>query len=61
MSFLKEENWGLFKKRFEKHWNLDLKKRFEEILSLMSHWTHTLVGGSENFLSIGQNFGGDVT
>jgi hypothetical protein len=57
MSFLKEESGGLFKKR----WNLVLEKQFKETLSLMSRWTRALIGASENFLSVGQNFGSDVT
>jgi hypothetical protein len=57
MSLLKEEIGGLLKK----HWNLVLKKRFKETLSLVSRWTHALVGASENFSSVGRNFGGDVT
>jgi hypothetical protein len=57
MSLLKEENGGLFKKL----WNLVLEKWFKETLSLVSHWTSALVGASENFSSVGQNFGGDVT
>ncbi len=57
MSFLKEESWGLFKK----HWSFVLEKRFEEPLLLMSHWTHALLGASENFSSVGRNFGGDIT
>ncbi len=43
MSFLKEENGGFLKKR----WTLVLEKRFEETLSLVSHWTRALVGASE--------------
>jgi hypothetical protein len=57
MSFMREESGGLLKK----NWNLVIEKRFKETLSLVSHWTHALVGASENFLSIGQNFGGDIT
>jgi hypothetical protein len=57
MRFFKEESGGLLKK----HWSLVLEKRFKETLFLMSHWTYALVGASENFSSIGQNFGGDVT
>jgi hypothetical protein len=57
MSLLKEESGGSLKK----NWNLVLKKRFKETISLVSHWTHALVGGSENFSSVGRNFGGDVT
>jgi hypothetical protein len=41
--------------------NLVLEKWFEETLLLLSHWTRALVGASENFLSVGRNFGGDVT
>ncbi len=57
MSFLKEESGGLFKK----HWNLVLEKRLEETLLLVSCWTRALVGASENFLSVGRDFGGDIT
>ncbi len=57
MSFLKEESGGPLKK----HWNLVLEKRFEKTLSLVSRWTRALVGASENFSYIGQNFGSDVT
>jgi hypothetical protein len=57
MSFLKEESGGSFRKC----WNLVLEKRFKETFWLMSHWTRALVGASENFSSIGRNFGGDVT
>jgi hypothetical protein len=49
MSFLKEESGGLLKKS----WNLVLEKWFG--------WTRALVGASENFSSVGRNFGGDVT
>ncbi len=31
----------------KKHWNLVLEKWFGETRSLMSHWTHALVGMSE--------------
>jgi hypothetical protein len=51
MSFLKEESGGPLKK----HWNLVLEKQFEETLLLVSHWA------SANFLSVGRNFGSDVT
>jgi hypothetical protein len=57
MSFLREESGGLLKKS----WNFVRKKQFEETLLLMNHWTRALVDGSENFLSVGQNFGGDIT
>jgi hypothetical protein len=57
MSFLREESGGLLKK----HWNLVLGKRFKETLLLVSHWTRALVGASENFSSVGQDFGGDIT
>jgi hypothetical protein len=43
MSFLKEESGGLLRK----HWNLVLKKWFEETLSLVSCCTRNLVGASE--------------
>jgi hypothetical protein len=43
MIFLKKEHGGLLRK----HWKLVLEKRFEETLSLVSHWTHALVGASE--------------
>jgi hypothetical protein len=57
MSFLREETGGLL----QKHWNLVLEKWFKENLSLVSRWTRALVGASENFSSVGRNFGGDVT
>ena len=57
MSFLKEEREGSLKK----HWNLVLEKWFEETLLLVSRWTCALVGTSDNFLSVGWNFGGHVT
>jgi hypothetical protein len=57
MSFFKEKSGGLLKKR----WNLVLEKHFGETLLLVSRWTRALIGASENFLSDGQNFGGDVT
>jgi hypothetical protein len=57
MSFLKEESGGSFKK----HWSLVLEKWFEETLSLLSRWTHALVGASENFSSVGRNFSSDIT
>jgi hypothetical protein len=56
MSFLKEESGGLLKK----HWNLVLEKWLEETLLLISCWTRALVGASENFSSVGRNFGSDV-
>jgi hypothetical protein len=43
MSFLKEDRGGLL----GKHWNLVLEKRFEDTLSLVSCWTHALVGASK--------------
>ncbi len=49
MSFLREENGGSLKKS----WNLDLEKRFKETLLLVSHWTHALVGASENSYPLG--------
>jgi hypothetical protein len=57
MSFLKEESGGLLKKC----WNLVLEKWFKETLLRVSRWTRALVGASENFSSVGQNFGGDIT
>jgi hypothetical protein len=57
MSFLKEESGGSLKK----HWNLVLEKQFKKTLLLVSRWTRAFVCASENFSSVGQNFGGDVT
>jgi hypothetical protein len=50
MSFLKEEHGGLLKKR----WNLVLKKQSKEILLLVSHWTHALVGALESSCLLGR-------
>jgi hypothetical protein len=57
MSFLKEERGGSLKKR----WKLVLEKRFEETLSLVSHWTRALGGASEISHLLGGILGGDIT